>query len=204
VTRLRSIRPLFTPAARGAAAACCDAGLNRTLIHSDEAGRLFQVKSAMHSNLIAATLPNSSRPGSFVSSGRVGFGDVILRSGWSSCSPWLAQTFTFQFDALGAVNDAIEDSFGQSGITDHLMMPQTSTGESLTFGSLILGVPFMGAVSRSAIAAPAAARPSLWFGFRMGGSDQSPDRRRIGEAVQRTCRPWRSGRCTFLCGRFCR
>ena len=25
---------------------------------SDEAGRLFQVKSAMHSNLIAATLPN--------------------------------------------------------------------------------------------------------------------------------------------------
>jgi hypothetical protein len=25
---------------------------------SDEAGQLFQVKSAMHSNLIAATLPN--------------------------------------------------------------------------------------------------------------------------------------------------
>jgi hypothetical protein len=62
-------------------------------------------------------------------------------------------------------------------------------------GSLILGIPCMAAVSRSAIAAPAAARTSLWSGFRMGGSDRLPDRRRIGEAVQRTFRRRRSGRC---------
>ena len=61
-------------------------------------------------------------------------------------------------------------SRGEVVVTDHLMMPRTSTGESLTCGSLILGMPFMGAVSRSAIVAPAAVRPSSWFGFRMGGS----------------------------------
>ena len=132
------------------------------------------------------------------STGVIGFGERILAA--VPEPPALIAGL----DDVAMVSEPVEQRGGHLGVTDHLMMPQTSTGESLTFGSLILGMPFMGAVSRSAIAAPAAARPSLWFGFRMGGSDQSPDRRRIGEAVQRTCRPWRSGRCTFLCGRFCR
>jgi hypothetical protein len=69
---------------------------------------------------------------------------------------------------------------------------------------LILGMPFMEAVSRSVIAAPAAAQSSLWSDFRMGGSDRLPDRRRIGGAVQRSGSRQRSDRCTFLCGRFYR
>jgi hypothetical protein len=82
------------------------------------------------------------------------------------------------------------------------MMPRTSIGESLTSGSLILGMPFMGATSRSAIGAPAVARALLWSGFRMGGSGQLPDRRRIGAAVQMTRRQRPDGKCTFLCGHF--
>jgi hypothetical protein len=108
------------------------------------------------------------------------------------------------FDDVAVVRQAVEHGSRHLGVTDHLLMPRTSTGESLTSGSLILGMPFMEAVSRSVIAAPAAAQSSLWSDFRMGGSDRLPDRRRIGGAVQRSGSRQRSDRCTFLCGRFYR
>ena len=73
-------------------------------------------------------------------------------------------------DDLTVMRQSVKQGRGHLGVTDHLMMPRKSTGESLTCGSLILGMPFMGAVSRSAIVALAAVRPSSWFGFRMGGS----------------------------------
>jgi hypothetical protein len=86
------------------------------------------------------------------------------------------------------VREAIEERRRHFGVTDHLVMPRSSTGESLTSGLLILVIPFMGLVFRSAIVALAAARTSLWSGCRMGGSGRLPDRRRIGRVVQRTCR----------------
>jgi hypothetical protein len=42
-----------------------------------------------------------------------------------------AERLTAQLDAVGVVNDAIEDRIGESRIAEHLRIPQRLTGESL-------------------------------------------------------------------------
>lgn len=46
----------------------------------------------------------------------------------------LAQTGALQFDAMGAVNDAVQNGIADGRIAEHLGMPQRLTDESLRYG----------------------------------------------------------------------
>jgi hypothetical protein len=46
----------------------------------------------------------------------------------------LTQAAAGEFDAIGVVDDAVEDGVGESGNADHRMMPRLSMGWSLRFG----------------------------------------------------------------------
>jgi hypothetical protein len=65
--------------------------------------------------------------------------------------PQLSHAFSFQFEAVGAVHQPVQYSVGDGGITDHRMMPQKLTGESLRSGSLIRIILCMAGASGSAI-----------------------------------------------------
>jgi hypothetical protein len=63
----------------------------------------------------------------------------------------LAQAVALQLDAMGTMNDAVEDCVAESWIAEHLEMPQRLTGESLRSGSLIRIIPCVASVIRSVI-----------------------------------------------------
>jgi len=45
-----------------------------------------------------------------------------------------AQTVAGEFDAVGVVDDTVEDGVGEGGNPDHRVMPRLSMGWSLRFG----------------------------------------------------------------------
>ena len=53
--------------------------------------------------------------------------------GWRINAVVLAQAGTFQLDAVGAVNDAVQNRIPDRWIADHRMMPQKLTVASLRF-----------------------------------------------------------------------
>lgn len=71
-----------------------------------------------------------------VSSRQVDFAHVMKDRSRSSGGSLLAQALAAQFDAIGVVDDPIEDGVCQGGITEHVEMPQRLTAESLRFGWL--------------------------------------------------------------------
>ena len=85
----------------------------------------------------------------------VGWGDlsIWMVTGSSHCvllSPLSAQRVAAQLDAVGVVDDAVEDCVGQSWVAEHFGMPQRLTGESLRCGWLIRTTPYMASAFRSA------------------------------------------------------
>jgi hypothetical protein len=48
--------------------------------------------------------------------------------------PVAPQTLAGQFDAMGVVNEAVQDRVGVSGVPDDRMMPRLSMGWFLKFG----------------------------------------------------------------------
>ena len=88
----------------------------------------------------------------------VGCVDISIRMAtWSShgvlLSLLFAERFATQLDAMGVVDDTIQDRVGESWVTKHLVMPQCLTGESLKCGWLIRTILFMASAFRSAVAA---------------------------------------------------
>ena len=61
-----------------------------------------------------------------------------------------AERLAAQLDAVGVVDDAVQDRVGESWVAEHLWMPQRLTGESLRSGSLIRIIRCMAAAFRSA------------------------------------------------------
>ena len=45
-----------------------------------------------------------------------------------------AERLATQLDAMGVVDDAVQDSVGESWVAEHLGMPQRLTDESLRYG----------------------------------------------------------------------
>jgi hypothetical protein len=69
----------------------------------------------------------------------VGWADLsIWTATWSShgvlLSLLFAERFAAQLDAVGVVDDAIQDRIGESWVAEHLWMPQRLTDESLRYG----------------------------------------------------------------------
>lgn len=56
-----------------------------------------------------------------VTSQQVGFDHVMVKRARSSRGTLLAQAFSLEFDAMGVVDDAVEDRVGQCGIADNLV-----------------------------------------------------------------------------------
>ena len=85
----------------------------------------------------------------------VGWVDLSMRMSSGSSHGVLlsllsAERLTAQLDAVGVVNDAIEDCVGESRVAEHLRIPQRLTGESLRCGWLIRTTPYMASAFRSA------------------------------------------------------
>jgi len=85
----------------------------------------------------------------------VGWGDlsIWMVTGSSHCvllSPLSAQRVAAQLDAVGVVDDAIEDCVGQSWVAEHLGMPTRLTDESLRCGWLIPTTPYLACAFQSA------------------------------------------------------
>ena len=73
---------------------------------------------------------------------------VALPVGWIDLSIWMAcgsshgvllsllsaKRFAAQLDAMGVVDDAVQDRVGKSWVTEHVEMPQRLTVESLGSG----------------------------------------------------------------------
>ena len=70
----------------------------------------------------------------------------------------LAQTRSLQFDAMGTVNDAVQNGIAEGWIAEQLWMPQRLTGESLRCAWLIRTTPFMASAFQSATDAQAGDR----------------------------------------------
>jgi hypothetical protein len=89
---------------------------------------------------------------------------VALLVGWADLSIWMAtwsshgillsflftERVTAQLDAMGVVDDAVEDRVGKGWIAEHLWMPQRLTDESLGCGWLIPTTPYLASAFRSA------------------------------------------------------
>ena len=76
---------------------------------------------------------------------------IVLRDGVDGLA--LAQAGSLQFDAVRAVNDAVQDRIPDGGIAEHWEMPRRLIGESLRSGSLIRGIPYMATAIPSATGA---------------------------------------------------
>jgi len=55
----------------------------------------------------------------------------VVALGWRIDAVVLAQAGTLQLDAVGAMNDAIQNRIPDRRIAEHFMMPQSLKGESL-------------------------------------------------------------------------
>ena len=55
-----------------------------------------------------------------------------------------AQGFAVEFEAVGVVDEAVEDGVGDCGITEHGRVPQFLTGSCLTSRSPIRIIFFLG------------------------------------------------------------
>ena len=68
---------------------------------------------------------------------------------WKSGAVLETPGFVAGLDDVAVMSEAIEQSGGHLGITEHLWMPQRLTGESLECGWLIRTIPYMASASRS-------------------------------------------------------
>jgi hypothetical protein len=54
----------------------------------------------------------------------------MVRQSGSSSGAQFAQAFPLELDAMGGVDNAVKDRFGQSGIPEHFDLPLISNGSS--------------------------------------------------------------------------
>ena len=94
--------------------------------------------------------------------------------GWfRTCS---AETVAGQVEAVGIVDEAIEDGVGVGRVPEHRRMPSSSTGLCPRSRSRIRITPFMGNGSRLSLCVRPVVRPSSLSNWRTAGAARFADR----------------------------